>query len=120
MIDFAAVLLDPIYATLGVPATLTLTDSREFDLTVIDKTSGVKVGENTEVATILPVAAIRYAELTGLGLNKDDAIDGTLTFNGFTWVIQAMRPDPNPSGERSGELWACLRSQTPELASSES
>ena len=40
MIDFDAVMLAPIYATLGVSATLTLPDDREFTLTVIDKTSG--------------------------------------------------------------------------------
>lgn len=118
MIDFAAVLLDPIYATLGVPATLTLTDAREFDITVIDKTAGVKLGENIEVATIAPCAAIRYAELQSLGMNKDDIIDGTLEFNGFTWTIRSVRPDPNPSGEKSGELMAVLSSQT-ELASSD-
>ena len=119
MIDFNALLLNPIYTTLGVPARLTLSDGRGFDITVIDKTSGVHVGNNVEVPTVLPAAAIRYSELATLGMNKNDIEDGTLTFNGYTWTISNVKSDPNPSGEKSGELLAMLVDQN-ELASSES
>lgn len=119
-IDFSAIMLDPIYATLGVDATLTLADgSTSFAITVIDKTEGVNVGANVEVPTILPAAAIRYSELTENGLNKTDIVGGTLEFNGFEWTITNYRPVPTPSGELSGEVYAMLENQS-ELASSES
>lgn len=120
MIDFDAAMLGPIYATLGVSATLTIVDpSDDFDLTVIDKTGGVEVGENVEVPTIKPCAAIRISDLTALGLSKDDLIDGTLTFNGSSWTITNVVPKPVPNGERSGEIHAYLQ-KLDELASSES
>ena len=119
MVDFNALLLNPIYAALGVPAVLTLSDSRVFNITVIDKTSGVEVGNNVQVPTILPAAAIRYAEIAALGMNKNDIEGGTLEFNGYTWTISNAKNDPNPSGEKSGELIVMLIDQH-ELASSES
>lgn len=108
--NFSEVLLDPIYnSDLGVDATLTLPDgSTSFAITVIDKTNGVNVGTNVDVPTIVPCAAIRYAELTSNGINKTDIVGGTLEFNGMTWNITNIRPDPNPSGERSGEVYAML------------
>lgn len=106
--DFSSVMLDPIYnSDLGVDATLTI-GSETFSLRIIDKTGQVNVGANVEVPTILPCAAIRYSELISNGLNKDDIIDGTLEFNGFTWTISNIRPDPTPSGERAGEVYAML------------
>lgn len=118
-VDFGALMLDPIYAALGVPAVLTLEDAREFPLTVIDKTSGVVAGERVDVPTALPAAAIRYAELISLGLNADDIVRGTLVFNNGTWEITNRKLNPNPSGEKSGEVIAML-AEADELASSES
>jgi len=117
MIDFAATLTNPLFAVLGRPGTLALADSRSFDVTVIDKTSGVQVGSNVEVPTVMPCAALNYVELAGLGLNKDDLIDGTLAFNGKSWTITNLKSDPNPSGERAGQLYAIL-SEPHELGSS--
>ena len=120
MTDFAALCLAPIWTILAVPARLTLQDGRGFDLTGIDETSGVTVtADKTEVPTVGPAAAIQYAQLVSLGLNADDIIRGTLTFNGFTWTIENHKLDPNPSGERSGEVLAMLINQS-EIASSES
>lgn len=119
-VDFATLCLDPIWTVLAVPARLTLADSRGFDISVIDKTAGVEAtAQKTDVPTIVPAAAIRYAELISLGLNADDIVHGTLTFNSFTWTIKNRKLDPNPSGERKGEVLAMLANQT-ELASSES
>ena len=119
--DFSEALLDPIYnSDLGVAATLTIPgNSDSFSLTIIDKTSGVNVGANVDVPTVLPCAAIRYSELTSLGLNKTDIVGGTLEFNGFAWTISNIRPEPTPSGERSGEIYAMLVNQTELAPSSE-
>lgn len=122
MIDFDKLLYAPAFTVLGVPAILVLVgggSSETFDITVIDKTSGVNTGVAVEVPTILPCAAIRKTDLAALGLSKDDILDGTLTFNNFTWTISNVKPEPNPSGEGKGEVYAMLTNQF-ELASSES
>jgi len=120
MIDFQSLLVDPIYASLGVPATLVLADgSTVYNLTVIDKTTAATVGAHIDIPTVTPLAKIRRAELTSLGLSKEDIIDGTLTLNGFSWTISNTKPDANPSGEMNGQLIAMLVNQA-ELASSES
>ena len=122
-VDFNALLLKPLYAVgaLGSPATLALHDGSSavtFNVTVIDKTDGLNVGNNVDVPTIVPVACIRKTEVVGLGLSNDDLIDALITFNGFTWKISNVKPKANPSGELNGELYLSLTSQTTEEASS--
>jgi hypothetical protein len=114
-----SLLYDPLFTLAGVPAVLTLADGRVFNITVIDKTSPASTGNKVDVETTLPTAAIRYAELVSLGMNADDIVDGTLAFNSFTWLIRNRKLDPNPSGEKAGQILAMLTNQT-ELASSES
>lgn len=107
-IDFSGLMLDPIYNSIGVEASLTLVDSRQFDLTVLDETGGVTTGNKIEVPTAKPSAGIRYSELLSLGLTSDDIIRGQLTFNGMTWIIRNRELDPNPNGVRAGEVIALL------------
>jgi hypothetical protein len=114
-----SLLYDPLFTIAGVPAVLTLADGRVFSITVIDKSAGIVTGNKVDVETVVPAAAIRYAELVSLGMNADDIVGGTLAFNGFTWLVRNRKLDPNPSGEKAGIVHALLTDQT-ELASSES
>jgi len=118
MVDFNALMLDPIYAAMGVPGVITLPDSRTFNATVIDKSAGVEVGNNVAMPTVLPAAAIRYSEMTTLGLSPDDMIGATLTMNGFTWTITNTKKNPNVSGEKLGDVFLVLNQQTEEASSS--
>lgn len=110
MIDFGALLYDPIYAVLGVPALLTpSTDASEIPLTVIDKTEGVAIdeGNGISISTIKPAAMVRMSEITAKGMTRDDLKKGSICFNGHDWTIVATQPKPSPSG--SGELYLILQ-----------
>jgi hypothetical protein len=109
MVDWSAH-YDAIYAALGVPAVLSVntTDADEFDVTVIDKTKGVDVGDGVTVSTIAPAAAIRVSELTGYGLVRSQLDGAVIAFNGVTWRIQYSKPVPSPAGEAQGELYLIL------------
>lgn len=115
-IDFDGVLLAPLYAVLGVDAVITVAGN-DYDIVVIDKTAGVEVGGNVEVPTVVPAAAVQYATLTGVGLSAADTVDASISFHGFTWTVYAYKLDPNPSGERSGEVMLLLK-EPHELTSS--
>lgn len=116
MIDYQALLLDPIYATIGVPAAITLDDSAETvvsGLTVIDKTSGVTLGDHdAQVDTLEPACCIRHAELTSNGLAPVDLEDATIEFNGSRWKIKSFPKRPVPSGSRQGEVLLILANET--------
>ena len=79
-LDFSALMHDPIYQTLGVPATLTQGES-EAALTVIDNTRPVTintVGNPAEVRTVGPGAYARVQELTAQGITRAQYIDAML------------------------------------------
>lgn len=111
MIDFDQLLLLPIYERLGVPAVLTTsgTDGADFDVTAIDKSSGVEValGDLT-VPTMRPAAVVRAVELADNGIDPDDCDDGEITLNGITWRITTHSPKPGPEGEGKGEIYFFL------------
>ena len=111
MIDYEALLLDPIYLTLGVPATIELADGvTVFEgLTVIDKTAGIELGDKeSKVDSIEPACCIRHAELTAKGLVPSALEDGKISFNGSQWSIVAYPKRPVPSGSRKGEVLLIL------------
>lgn len=114
MIDYQALLLDPIYATLGVPAKLTLANATAYPgLKVIDKTSGVTIGDHdAQVDTLEPACCIRYATLTALGLVPVNLEGATIEFNGSRWKIKSYPKRPVPSGARKGELLLMLGNET--------
>lgn len=108
MIDFAGLLLDPIYDALGVCATLYA--SSTVTLTVLDKTEGVLLeSANSPIglATSKPAATVRLSELAANSLTRETIKGRLITFNGFTWVIKATQPKPVPSGP--GELYLILQ-----------
>lgn len=99
-----------LYGALGVPATISEegTDGFEVDVTVIDKTSGIEVGDDVGVSTIKPVAAIRMTEVTAKGLSRERLNEASITFNDGTWTIESNQPKPSPAGEAQGELYLIL------------
>lgn len=109
--DYQALLLDPIYAALGVPAKLGLSDGVTFyeGLTVIDKTSGVQLGDkDSKIDSIEPACCIRHKELTDAGLAPSDLDAGTVEFNGSRWTIVGYPKRPVPTGARQGEVLLIL------------
>jgi hypothetical protein len=110
MIDFSALLYDPIYAVLGVPAIVTpSTDASDIPLTVIDKTEGVMIEEGNaiSIATTKPAAMVRVSELSSLGLTRSDLKQGRISFNNGNWTIVATQPKPGPNGP--GEVYLILQ-----------
>jgi hypothetical protein len=115
VIDFQTLMLDPIYATLGVPASITIPadgSSDELtitDLTVIDKTSGLTVGEHdAQVTTIEPACCIRRAELDANGLSLASLDRASIEFNGSRWTIKGTPKRPIPNGAKKGEILLLL------------
>ena len=110
-LDFSALMYDPIYNTLGVPATLTQGES-EISLTVVDNTRPVTVatvGSPAEIRTVGPGAYARVDELNAKGFTRAQYIDATLAFNGRTWVVRSYEFTGNPNGEDYGEVRFLLK-----------
>lgn len=113
-VDYQAMLLDPIYATLGVPARVTLADGvTQFDVTVIDKTSGVEAGDkDAKVDTVLPAACVRAAEWKTHGKRPVDFEGASIEFNGSRWEVDSYPKRPVPTGGQTGEILLILGHET--------
>ena len=110
-LDYSARLYDPIYARLGVPATLTAGET-EISLTVVDNTrpqSIATVGTPGEVRTAGPGAYARVQELTANGITRAQYVDATLAFNGRSWTVRSYEFTGNPNGEDFGEVRFLLK-----------
>ena len=100
MIDYSAVLFDPVYVELGVDATL-----NGIEITVIDDTRAkVQTGSGVEVRSVGPGAFARIPELTAKGIAREAYKDATLTFNGRTWTVRSYELRGSPNGEDLGEV----------------
>jgi len=110
MIDYQATLYGPIYATLGVPATITPgSTASPATVVALDKTAGMTVfGGGVDVESIKPAAVVRVAELAAAGLTRADLVDASILINGSIWEIRSTQPRPSPNGERDGELLLIL------------
>lgn len=109
MIDFSSLLYAPIYDAFGVPATILCLYDARFEITVIDKTSGVEVFDGTSsVKTIRPAVVVRVSELSALGLSTSDLEGASIEVAGKLSRIKAMMPKPAPTGEADGELYLFL------------
>jgi hypothetical protein len=109
MIDYSALLYDPVYAEIGVPAMLNAGTAGEIDLTVIDKTRRKSNTTNTdsggiEVRSVGPSANARMPELAAKGITRDDLKGSVLTFNGRSWIVRSHELTGNPNGEDLGEI----------------
>ncbi len=110
-IDWQTTLYDPIYAAVGVAASITPLESGipVSGLTALDKTAGVAVTlGNIEAQSVLPAAIFRMAELIENELSEQDLDGGTVTFNGKTWKIKSHQLKPSPYGEMDGEVYLFL------------
>jgi hypothetical protein len=111
MIDYSADLYDPVYAEIGVPATLTAAGTAgEVAITVVDDTRRkTSVSGSIEVSSVGPGAFARVPELTGKGIARDDYDGSVLTFNGRTWIVRKHELLGNPNGEDLGEVRFLLK-----------
>jgi hypothetical protein len=113
-IDYGALLFDPVYAELGVPATLTVGVAAAVAITVIDdtkpKTLPVSGGTQTaEVRGVGPGAFARVYDLAGKGVTRADYADAVLAFNGRSWVVRSWELRGSPMGEDWGEVRFLLK-----------
>jgi hypothetical protein len=113
--DWDAVLLVPLYASLGVPATLTVaTLTALVPVTALDDTKGIEITQGKSgLLTIKPVCSLRMRELATFGLVPSNLIGGTISLRPGTpdqadWHIESHLPKPNPSGETAGETQLIL------------
>jgi hypothetical protein len=126
--DYSALLYDPVYAVLGVSATLThrvgisvfqpnIFQPNLFQgnfvasgITVIDDT---REKTNTtgalDMRSIGPGAFARIPELTAKTIDRSHYDGSTLQFNGHTWIIRNHQPRGSPNGEDQGEVRFGLR-----------
>jgi hypothetical protein len=90
MIDFDALVLDPVYDTFGELAVLTLGPS-SYDVTVIDHTKGVEVEDGgMGVQTIRPAVDLRRSALVAHGIEVADLIGGQIVFGVTAWRIKTV------------------------------
>ena len=90
MLDFDALVLGPVYDTLGTPAVLTIGPST-YQLTVVDYTKGVEIDEGgAGIQAIRPVADVRRATLVPLGVQLDDLVEANLELSGTNWRIKSL------------------------------
>ncbi len=111
-IDFSALMYDPVYAEIGVSATMTAGVSADVPLTVIDDTrpkTMPTVGSPLEVRSVGPGAYARIPELADNGIARDGYLDAVLTFNGRSWVVRSYELMGSPNGEDLGEVRFLLK-----------
>ena len=110
MLDYNALLYDPIYSVIGVPAMMT-TIAGVFEITVIDETrSKSMTSTGLEIRSIGPAACARIPELTVKGIDRSDYVNSILSFNGRMWVVYNYDLKGSPNGEDQGEVRFLLRS----------
>jgi hypothetical protein len=110
-IDYSALLYDPVYAELGVVASLTAAGTAgEIALTVIDDTRPkMTASSGVEVRSVGPGAFARIPELAAKGIARDDYVNATLAFNGRNWVVRSYELRGSPNGEDLGEVRFLLK-----------
>ena len=105
MIDYSALLYDPVYNVLGVSAKLTAAMAGIVMITVIDDTRAKSLTDGSlETRSIGPGAFARVPELTALGVDRSDYDGSALAFNGRTWIIRSHEMRGSPNGEDFGEV----------------
>jgi hypothetical protein len=111
MVDYSAVLYDPVYAELGVDAVFAAAGTAgEVAFTVIDDTRPkTQTSSGVEVRSVGPGAFARIPELTAKGIARDDYVDAVLTFNGRTWTVRSYELRGSPNGEDLGEVRFLLK-----------
>jgi hypothetical protein len=112
-IDYSALLYDPVYAEIGVPAVI-----GTADVTVIDDTRpkvlpiAIQSASAAEVRSVGPGAFARVYELTSNGITRDVWPGATLEFNGRAWIVRSWELRGSPMGEDLGEVRFLLKEHT--------
>jgi hypothetical protein len=109
-LDYSIALYDPVYAAIGVPATLTR-GAVAISLTVVDDTrpKQLPAGVSADVRGIGPGAFARIPELAASGIARDDWLDAVLSFNGRSWIVRSFEVRGSPNGEDFGEVRFLLK-----------
>lgn len=108
--DLDALMLDPIYDTLGVEVDFFKGSTEPFaTLVVIDKTRGVDQSGDVNVRTLVPVLAMKAVDVHDLDLTPGDFVGCTLTMNGVAWKVFNHGPVPGIHGELKGQYYLHLR-----------
>jgi hypothetical protein len=109
MTIFADLLYRQSLAVFGVPATFQPDHGAPFDITAIDRTSGVEVADNTiGITTIRPAADVLAADLDALGITAADLDGAALTMNGTKWRVSGVMERPTPFGAADGMVTLLL------------
>jgi hypothetical protein len=112
IVDYGALLYDPVYAEIGVPAVIGTTgitvidDTRRKPLPVVSATG------LAEVRSMGPGAFARVYELAAKGITRDVWLGAPLAFNGRTWMVRSYELRGSPAGEDAGEVLFLLKEQT--------
>lgn len=111
MIDYSALLYDPVYAELGVDAVFVAAGTAgEAAITVIDDTRQKSlIAGSAEVRSVGPGAFARIPELARNGIARADYVDATLSFNGRAWTVRSYELRGSPNGEDFGEVRFLLK-----------
>ena len=108
--DYSALLYDPVYGELGVPAMLTAGTMAAVQLTVIDNTRPTtQTTSSLEVRGVGPGAFARIPELTAKGITRDKYEGASLSFNGRNWVVRSYEIRGSPNGEDFGDVRFLLK-----------
>ena len=108
-VDYSALLYDPVYSEIGVPAEFAAGEI-EASLTVIDDTRPkVLPAGSGEVRSVGPGAFARIPELEANGIARNDWQDAVLTFNGRDWTVRSYELRGSPNGEDLGEVRFLLK-----------
>jgi hypothetical protein len=109
-LNYSALMYDPVYAAIGVSATLTA-GATEASVTVIDETkpATTTVGTTGDVRSVGPSASARIPELDAKGIVRAAYMDAALTFNGRSWTVRSYELTGNPNGEDKGEVRFLLK-----------
>ena len=91
MIDFDAVVLDPVYQTFGAMAVLSI-GSSSYAVVVIDNTKGVTVedGSIAGMHTIRPAVDLRRSALASHGIDAAQVVGGQIVFATTAWRIKSV------------------------------
>jgi hypothetical protein len=109
MLDYSALLYDPVYAEIGVAATFA-SGAIQAALTVIDDTRPKTLPAGTAaVSGVGPGAFARIPELEQNGISRDDWMNASLSFNGRSWVVRSYELRGSPNGEDLGEVRFLLK-----------
>jgi hypothetical protein len=111
MIDYSAGLYDPVYAEIGVAATLTTVGTAgEVAITVIDDTRPKsQTSGGVEMRSVAPGAFARMPELVANGVVPEEFHGAVLTFNGRNWQVFNHEMGGNPNGEDFGQVRFLLK-----------